>query len=115
MGKPKSFDRVLWMAADRIHECLKTESPSLADLLLPETSWLHWQDCLRRIQTARSRKWTGAVDSMRHEALAALMELQARLEGCRNPLALNSNALGVSSVADIYRDLVALRDEFPTV
>ncbi len=47
MPKPQSFDRLLWKAADRIHGCLNAESPSLADLLLPETSWLHWQVCLR--------------------------------------------------------------------
>ena len=115
MSKPKSFDRLLWKAADRIHDRLNPGKLSLTDLLLPETPWLCWQVCLRRIQTAQSRKWTGAVDSVRLEAVAALMELDARLEGCRNSLTLNTDAPGGSSVGDIYRDLVALRDEFPQV
>ena len=69
--KPKSFDRLLWKAAARIHDRLNPGRLSLTDLLLPETPWLCWQVCLRRIRRARNRKWAGAVETVRQEALEA--------------------------------------------
>jgi hypothetical protein len=115
MAKPKSFDHLLWKAADRIHDRLNTDNLSLTELLSPETSWCDWQVCLRRIGRARNRKWNGAVETVRQQALKALTELRAQLESCRSLLTLNTDGVGVSSVGDIYRDLVAVRDEFPQV
>ena len=115
MANPQSFDRLLWRAADQIHDRLNPGNLPLTDLLVPETSWSHWQVCLHRISRARNRRWTGAVETVRQQALETLTELRARLEDCRNALTLHSDKVGVSSVGDIYRDLVALRDEFPQV
>ena len=115
MDKPPSFDRLLWKAADRIRDRLNAETLSLTGLLLPETPWRDWRVRLRRIDRARNRRWAGAEETVRQEALAALTELGARLEGCRNVLAPGGDRSVVSSVGDIYRDLASLRDEFPKV
>jgi len=120
VAKSQSFDRLLWKAADRIHNRLKPGTVPLTDLLLPETPWLYWQVCLRRIRKAGSRKWTGAVERVRQEARNVLTELIDRLQGCRTALAPGGDRSGrdrsgVSSVGEIYRDLLSLRDEFPQV
>ena len=115
MPEPQSFDRLLWKTADRIHNRLKPEKLSLTDLLLPETPWLYWQVCLRRIRRAGDRQWSGAVKIVRREALEALAGLTERLSVCRSALALRVERAVVSSVGEIYCDLVSLRDEFPKV
>ncbi len=115
MAKPQSFDRLLWRAADRIHARLTSEEPWLTDLLSPETHWHDWRVCLHRIRRAQNQKWAGAVETVRQEALETLADLKTRLEDCRNVLASRRSEPPVSSVGDIYRDLVALRDEFPKV
>ena len=115
MPKPQSFDRLLWKAAGRIHGRLNPGKVSLTDLLLPETPWLDWQICLRRIRRALNRNWAGAVDTVRQQAMMALTDLTNRLQGCRSALAPDSDRPGVSSVGEIYCDLLSLRDEFPEV
>lgn len=115
MPKPQSFDRLLWKAADRIHDCLNSEKPSMIELLSPETPWLFWQRSLQRIRKVSDRQWAGAGAIVRQESLKVLTELTDRLDVCRSVLAPRNDAVGVSSVGDIYRDLASLRDEFPKV
>jgi len=113
MAKPQSFDRLLWKAADQIHDRLNPQELSLTDLLSPETPWRYWQICLRRIGKAQDCNWAAAVEIVRQEALQTLTELSDRLEGCRNVLAPGRDRPVVASVGEIYCDLVSLRDEFP--
>jgi hypothetical protein len=115
MPKPQSFDRLLWKAADQIHRRLHPEQRLLTELRLPETPWLCWQACLRRIRKARNRQWAAAGEIVRQQALDALAELGDSLGSCRGLLASGIDRPSVSSVGDIYRDLASLRNEFPKV
>ena len=115
MAEPQSFDRLLWKAADRIHDRLHPRKPSLSDRLFPEAPLHSWQMGLRRIRKAGDRQWSAALENIRHEALAALAEMGDWIVGCRGVLNPRIERPGVSSVGDIYRDLVSLRDEFPKV
>jgi hypothetical protein len=115
MPEPPSFDRLLWKAADRIRDRLHPRKPSLSDQLFPDAPLHQWQVCLRRIRKANDRKWSSALENIRHEALVALAEIGDWIVGCRGVLNPRIERPGVSSVGDIYRDLVSLRDEFPNV
>ncbi len=115
MPKPQSFDRHLWKAADRIHHRLQPSQPSLTDRLFPQAPLHSWQMCVRRIRKAGDRQWSAALDIVRREALAALAEMKDWIVGCRGVLNPRIERPGDSSVGDIYRDLVSLRDEFPEV
>ncbi len=102
-------------AAVLIHEQQAGGKHHDLPIYLPEYTWNNIQRLRRQIGRARERGW--------HRAAAQLTEdLAGTLDDCRRELENASRALQschpkrhVSSASDIYRDLLALYDEFEDV
>ena len=102
-------------AAVLIHEHMAAGQRRDASVYLPEYSWNSVQQLRRQIEMARERGW--------HRAAASLAEdLGRRLDDCRRELESALHALRacpaerpVSPASDVYRDILALYDEFEEV
>ncbi len=111
----RSFDRSLWKAAGQIHDRLKTQEPFPNSLPEAKYSWLRWQQFHREMEIARGRGWPGAMKHLRESACQTLQELIALLEADRNLLDPDRRRPVVWSTAEIYRECLALKDEFSEI
>ena len=104
--------RQLLRAASLIHEQLVARDRALTDICLPEDQWREATRLMRQIEQAQHRGWPRAAaelaSSLRRDLEDLCHHLTAQVETLRRPLAGRT----VAGEAEIYRDLVALGEEF---
>ena len=103
-------------AAIVLHERLVGKQRHTDSISLPTYVWSSIQSLQRQIDMARQRGWYGAAKRLREDLAFAvsdfrrqLDDLHRRLEGASRTPCRNVSA------TDVYRDLVALKDEFEEV
>lgn len=82
---------------------------------LPEYAWNNIQRLRRQIDMARGRGWRRAAASLTGDLASQLDNCRRELENACRALQTHSPEHHVASVSDIYRDIVALYDEFEDV
>jgi hypothetical protein len=103
-------------AAILLHQRLVGEPQPDKSISLPYYSWNSVQDLQRKIATARARGWHLAAGRLKKELANALSSCCRLLDSTLGSFtAANHQSRCRVSATDIYRDLVALDDEFGEV
>ena len=102
-------------AAVLIHEHLAGGNRHDAALYLPEYSWHNIQQLRRRIELARRRSWHRAAARTTEVLTRALDDCHRNLENALRTLQSCPVEQPVASASDIYRDILALCEEFDEV
>jgi hypothetical protein len=113
--RTEQLRRPLWKAACQLHDRLAVADDWRRAAVLPEFAWNCCHASYRQIEAAGRLGWQGAVRVMRREARDDLTSLIHALETARSAIDPDRDAPVVVSVAEIYRDLLSLDDEFPEV
>lgn len=109
------FNKPAMRAASQIHTQLAENPRHGRRLYLPEYSWSSIQQIQRRIDLARRQGWHRAAARLTEELAYPLNNCRRELDNACRMLQSNSAQCRVSSVSDIYRDILALNDEFENV
>jgi hypothetical protein len=99
-------------AAVLIHEQLASGKRQDTPLYLPEYSWTNIQRLRRHIDLARRHGWHRAASRLNEDLANMLDNCRHELENTLRALKSRSTERPASSASDIYRDILALRDEF---
>ncbi len=102
-------------AAVLIHEQLASGPRQDSRIYLPEYSWNNIQQLRRQIDRARQRGWHRAARRLTEDLTGGLDECRCQLENAIRVLQSHPPKRQVSSASDIYRDILALYDEFEEV
>ena len=102
-------------AAVLIHEQLAGSKRQDVPLYLPEYSWNNIQQLRRQIDLARQRGWHGAARRLTEDLANTLDNCRRELENALRAIQSHSVERRVSSASDIYRDILALENEFEEV
>jgi hypothetical protein len=102
-------------AAVLIHEQMASGKRQDASLYLPEYTWTNIQRLRRQIDRARRHGWHRAASRLNEDLATALDNSRRELENAFRALKSRSTERPVSSASDIYRDVLALHDEFEEV
>jgi hypothetical protein len=100
----------LWRAAELIHVHASRRRPCQNNTVLPVNAWSELSRLERRRQRAIQHGWHRAASKLIAEIVADVESLQLDLEELAGKLRATPPA--PTSVAEIYRDLVSLRQEF---
>jgi hypothetical protein len=106
--------KLLFRAAARIHEGLRKRR-SNPQWSLPKADWDELVLLAGQIGTARQRGWNRAAASRTEDMAFATDSVRHRLTTLSNELRMQATAERLATVADIYRDLLSLQDEFKEV
>jgi len=101
--------------AQAIHDqyvCLQ-QYPTFVDL--PDDAWQSCQAVLRKAQRAQQHGWYRAANRLRHELANRLDRFRFDLENVVQRLPSQTDDSSCVSALDIYRDILALHDEFDDV
>lgn len=100
-------------AAILLHEQLIGKPPRNEAVYLPTYGWNSLQGLQRRIEMARARGWHAAVKRLQEDLADALSDFRRQLEVPLRQLQATSRVpCRKASITDIYRDLMALEQEF---
>jgi len=102
-------------AAVLIHEQLASSTRQDFPLYLPEYSWNNIQRLRRQIDLARQRGWHRAAKRLAENLASALDDCRHELENALRTLQSGLRERQAASASDIYRDILALHDEFEEV
>jgi hypothetical protein len=108
------IDRLLWRAATQIHTQLEQAYRSHRDTEPPVTAWQELLRVYALREEARAQGWRVAAHHLNQEASHAISDLTWRLETLRRET-LPQAPPRLPSLGDVYRDLIALEDEFVEV
>ena len=108
-------DRSMIRAAVLVHECL-AEHP-IRDVFRcpPEYSWTEAMQLRRQIVRAQERGWRLAAARLVQDLDAALHCCQRAIEAALHDIEQADSNRQISSVAEIYKDILALQREFDEV
>jgi hypothetical protein len=99
-----------------IHERLVCREQSNGHCYLPEATWERCQTFARRVNRAQRRGWRLAAARCERDLRATIDRLQGELAGIAQGLAnRNFNNGRYATIEDLYRDMVALHEEFVDV
>jgi hypothetical protein len=104
------INRSLWRAASHVHAILQ-QRPNVRSSL-PVAQWQRCQQLAASLETAGQRSWQLAVCCRRVELAAAAVDLEESLRRCSDQLKLNASPNRAPSVADLYREFIALQEDF---
>lgn len=110
MQRP-NVSRVFLRAASRIHQSLQAARQDQLPAL-PQSAWQALQAVHGRLKLAIDRSFTAAATQLRGEFGYAALTLTRCLEECRGNGFSRQYGAVVSSVGEIYRELLALEQEF---
>jgi len=102
-------------AAVLIHEQLAGDKRQDVPICLPEYSWNKTQQLRHQIDLASRRGWHGAAARLTEDLAGAMDGCRRELENALRVLQSRPPQRHVASASDIYRDILALRDEFEAV
>ena len=103
-------------AAIVLHERLVGKQRHTDSISLPTYTWTNIQNLQRQIDTARQRGWHGAAKRLREDLAFAVSDFRRQLDDMHRRLEdANRTPCQNVSAADVYRDLVALKNEFEEV
>jgi hypothetical protein len=102
-------------AAVLIREQLVAGQPQDRPISLPEYSWGRIQQLQRQISLARKHDWHQAAARLTEDMAGTLESCCRQLENVCRPLQLRPAQRQASSASDVYRDILALYDEFEEV
>ena len=109
------INKTAMRAAVLIHEQLAGGTRHDLPIYLPEYSWNNIQQLRRQIDRARERGWHRAAARLTEDLAGALDDCRRELENAHRTLQSCPTQRHVSSASDIYRDILALYDEFEEV
>ena len=109
------INKTAMRAAVLIHEQLAGGTRHDLPIYLPEYSWNNIQQLRRQIDLARQRGWHAAAARLTEDLAGALDDCRRELENALRALQSRPTERQVSSASDIYRDILALYDEFEEV
>ena len=107
--------RLLWRWAHAIHEHRRNNPVDSDTYKLPDATWRRAEDIIRKLKLASARGWTLVAKLLRRNMQSALRELQAELADCERALDAMETPACQASVADLFREIVALHTEFDEV
>src|SRR5688572_24703469 len=113
--KQRAPSRRLAKLAAIIHGWLSTSQRPTSRWILPRQRWEQVSSDLHRFHLAQSRGWTAAQASLLADVRYSLVRLRDEVTGLFALLPDEPQALVAASAHEIYRDLVALQDEFDDV
>ena len=102
-------------AAVLIHEHVTGSKSQDAPLCLPEYSWNNIQRIRQQIDAARQHGWHRAASRLTEDLANTLDDCRRELENAHRALQSHRAERQVCSASDIYRDILALYDEFEDV
>ncbi len=108
-------DRSLMRLAIAIHQRLTRTEGNEFTIKLPRSKWRETEALCRQRNLARQRGWDLAAERVQRELGEALRWMSTELIALADQLRPIPSKGLVSSVGDIYADLIALRDEFGEV
>ncbi len=103
-----------WRAASRIYHCLVSEE-SPTQLKLPFEDWWHCDRLIRKRQQAQRRGWNLAVLKLERELKTGVGQLIQQLTTLHGKLSSDSPQQQISSVGEIYAELLAIEEDFGEV
>jgi hypothetical protein len=103
--------RSLWRAASHVHEILQRQP--IVRRSLPLVQWQRCHVLAASLEAACQHNWQLAAGCRRVELAVAVADLEQALLRWSDQLKLDSAPNPAPSIADLYRDFVALQDEFP--
>lgn len=101
----------LWRAASRIHHRLVSQD-FVSQLKLPFEDWWHCDRLIRKRQRALRRGWKSAALKMERDLKTGVTQLIQQLTTLQGELSSDSSRQQISSVRELYAELLALEDEF---
>ncbi|QDU94479.1 hypothetical protein [Lignipirellula cremea] len=105
-------NRILWRLANAIHERIAPRTTIIAEPELPEATWRQSADLLRRIRLARRHGLTLAARRLTRELRDVVWRLRTEATALASSLEPVAATLKNATVADIFADLLAMREEF---
>ena len=102
-------------AAVLIHEQLAGSQSQNVPICLPTYSWASAEKIQRGIDLARQRGWHRAAKRLTEDMAGTLDDCRRELENALRAIQSRSVEHRVSSASDIYRDILALENEFEEV
>jgi len=104
----------LWRAASRIHQCLVSEeTPSLYEM--PFQAWWYCDRLLRKRQLAQHRGWDSAASKLERDLKTGVVQLIQQLTTLHSELSSDASQHQISSVKELYAELLALEEEYGEV
>ena len=111
----RSIQRLLWRAANRIRtHALQVNDRGVRNLL-PVEGWQQLASDSRKFLTSHARGWRGSAGWYYSQYEYSLRRFLACLEACRREGELAYRSRGIAPVDEIWRDLLALHDDFDEV
>ena len=111
----KPINKAALRAAVLIHEQLAGGPRYEWPVYFPEYAWNNIQRCRRQIDLARQRGWHGAAKQLIADLAGTLDDCRRQLENACHTLQSNPHKRNAASTSDLYRDILALDDEFEGV
>jgi hypothetical protein len=105
------INRSLWRAAAQVHEIL--QRPSNVRKSVPIAQWQRCQQLAASLETAGLRSWQLAARYRRVELVVAVADLEQSLLRWSDQLRMEAPQNRAASVAELYRDFIALKEDFP--
>lgn len=103
-------------AAILLHERLVGKQQHTNSINLPTYAWANIEGLRRQVDTARKHGWHGAARRLTEDLVFAVSDCRRQLdEIVRRQEAASREPCHKVLAADVYRDLVALKDEFTEV
>ncbi len=110
----KHPQKQFWRAASRIYHCLVSEE-SPTQLKLPLEDWWHCDRLIRKRQQAQRRGWNLAVLKLERKLKSGVAQLIQQLTTLHGELSSDVPQQQISSVRELYAELLALEEEFGEV
>jgi len=107
--------KLLLRAAERIRDHLHQTQIQSAEIVLPDDQWNQCEAILRRIRLAHHRGWRGAAAAVTEELSIPIAQCTESLKEIFQRLTSERSSRAITTVRDIYADLVALAGEFDDV
>jgi hypothetical protein len=107
--------KAAFRAAVLIHEQLAHHGSGTYAVYVPEYDWARLQQLRRQIERAESRGWLRAARELASRMSYALESHQSGMQSAARAMKTRLQAGKPPAPSDIYRDIVALKDEFQEV
>jgi len=107
-----AIDKSALRAAVLIHEHVAAPCPPRSPIHLSDYHWNETQRLVRQIELAHRRGWRRAAENLNTDLAEMLTNYQRELGWVVEGLKARKAPPRIATVADIYRDLLALDDEF---
>src|SRR5262249_3875561 len=95
-----------------IHGRLAASQAGEVSIEMPLQAWQGCVDLIRQIRRAKLRSWHLAAKAVADELIYEIPSVLHELTAMQDRLKSQTSELRISSVTDVYQDLVALDEEF---